>query len=186
MESENKKMLNNPQKRDSRQSSRPSHAAHAFGCAAILLSTAMIAPARSQAAPGRGARSEPEGSMSDVIHDSAVRWDANHDGIYTCDEWKAFVEHLFDIADKKRKAWITPAEFESIRNADPVFSHAEFGYFDQNGDGRVSRLEFVNAPSPFFARYDPKNTCKVSLTDLAPKPSPETGGRGHGGGRRGF
>ena len=31
---------------------------------------------------------------------SAPSWDLNGDGIYTCDEWKVFVNKIFDRADK--------------------------------------------------------------------------------------
>src|SRR5579862_3808021 len=30
-------------------------------------------------------------------------WDANHDGVYTCEEWKSFMDRLFASADKGRK-----------------------------------------------------------------------------------
>jgi hypothetical protein len=48
-----------------------------------------------------------------------------------------------------------------------MFRDADLAYFDDNRDGRLSRAEFVNKPNPFFARYDKKGTCRVTLDDIS-------------------
>jgi EF-hand domain pair/EF hand len=101
-----------------------------------------------------------------MLRDGPPGWDANHDGIFTCDEWKAFMERLFVSADKGHKGFLTPQEFESIKKADPSLAEAEFGYFDENRDGKISRKEFVEKPSVFILRFDKNGDCKVTPEEL--------------------
>lgn len=87
-------------------------------------------------------------------------------GVYTCEEWKAYVGKLFDQADRNHDGFVDAKEFEAIRKADPMFKDADIGYFDDNRDGKLSRAEFVNQPNPFFARYDKKGTCRVTIDEI--------------------
>ena len=87
-------------------------------------------------------------------------------GVYTCEEWKAYVNKLFDQADRNHDGFVDAKEFEAIRKADPMFKDADIGYFDDNRDGKLSRAEFVNQPNPFFARYDKKGTCRVTIDEI--------------------
>src|ERR1700719_4257870 len=50
------------------------------------------------------AQSRPPDPM---LNNGPPVWDANHDGIYTCEEWKKFMEQLFASADKGRKGFLT-------------------------------------------------------------------------------
>jgi hypothetical protein len=77
-------------------------------------------------------------------------WDANHDGIYTCDEWKSYLDRLFTLADRNRDGHLDPSEFTIIRRAGTAFADADFGYFDENQDGKITRSEFVEKPSEFI------------------------------------
>jgi hypothetical protein len=43
-------------------------------------------------------------------------WDANHDGIYTCDE-KSYLDRLITLADRNRDGHLDPSEFTIIRRA---------------------------------------------------------------------
>lgn len=121
---------------------------------------------------------------------SAPSWDLNGDGIYTCDEWKVFVNKIFDRADKNHDGHVDAQEFKTIKNADPLFRDADLGYFDDDHDGRLSRREFVDKPSPFFLRYDKNSDCRVTPDELkgASTGGEKTGtsphGRGRGGGLR--
>jgi len=81
---------------------------------------------------------------------SAPSWDLNGDGIYTCDEWKVFVNKIFDRADKNHDGHVDAQEFKTIKNADPLFRDADLGYFDDDHDGRLNRREFVDKPSPIL------------------------------------
>jgi len=102
----------------------------------------------------------------DPFLSSIARWDANHDGILTCDEWKQYANRIFTIADKKTDGFLDAAEFGSIGKIEPIFAGADLSYFDDNRDRRISRAEFVDKPSPFFARYDLNRDCRVTGQEL--------------------
>ena len=107
--------------------------------------------------------------------DSLVAWastwgDTGHTGVYTCDEWKRYATRLFNDADKNRDGYVDAREFKSIQQADPVLKNADLAYFDDNRDGRLSRSEFVDKPNQFFARFDRKGKCRVTLDNIADMP----------------
>ena len=105
-------------------------------------------------------------SGTDPMLHSSPSWDANHDGTYTCDEWKSFMDRLFASADKGRKGFLTRQEFDTVKKADPSLAEADFGYFDENQDGKISRKEFVDKPSVFILRFDRNGDCKVTSAEL--------------------
>lgn len=114
---------------------------------------------------------------TDPLLNSPPVWDANHDGVYTCEEWKSFMDRLFASADKGKKGYLTPQEFELVKKADPTLAQAEFGYFDENQDGKISRKEFVDKPSVFILRFDKNGDCKVTPDELKAATTPQpTGG----------
>ena len=122
------------------------------------------------------AQSRDTTSSSRVRNDPLIAWaatwgDTRGTGVYTCEEWKRYAEKLFKDADKNHDGFLTEQEFKSIQQADKVLKNADFAYFDDNKDGRVSRAEFVEKPNPFFARYDRKNECSVSLDSIVNPPS---------------
>jgi hypothetical protein len=120
----------------------------------------------------------------DAIIGSLPSWDYNHDGIYTCANWKRYMAELFSKADRKKRGYIDANEFEAIKAAEPMFASAEFAYFDSKGTGRLTRSDFVDWPSPFFIRYDSRHTCRVARADLnVPQAAPQPTRRGRG--RRG-
>jgi hypothetical protein len=139
----------------------------------MLLICGAIAPAAAQNAP-----------ESDPLVSSAQLWDLDHNGIYTCDEWKQYATRIFNLADRNRDGYVDASEFKTIQRATPVFKEAELTYFDDNRDGRISREEFVSKPNPLFARYDRNGDCKVTPAELkgaadGTQPSPkQRAGRG--------
>src|ERR1700737_3590949 len=48
-------------------------------------------------------------------------WDRNHDGIITCDEWKAYAGELFDAADANHDGFVDRTEYATIVNTDRMF-----------------------------------------------------------------
>jgi EF-hand domain pair len=101
-------------------------------------------------------------------------WDANHDGVYTCAEWKSFMEGLFKTADRNHDGSLNPAEFETVKKADPALAQAEFGYFDENQDGKITHNEFVDKPSLFILRFDRNGDCKVTQDEIKATVKPAT------------
>jgi Ca2+-binding EF-hand superfamily protein len=141
-----------------------------FGVIVAVLATCNII-GLSLAQAQSAARTDP------LLNNGPPVWDTNHDGVFTCDEWKKFMEQLFVSADKGRKGFLTKQEFEAIKKADPSLADADFGYFDENQDSKITRKEFVEKPSVFILRFDRNGDCRVTPDELkaATTPAP-TGG----------
>jgi hypothetical protein len=93
-------------------------------------------------------------------------WDANRDGVYTCDEWKGYLDRLFVSADRNHDGKLDPSEFATVRKAGGMLAEAEFGYFDENQDGKISRKEFVEKPNEFILQYDTNGDCRVTPEEI--------------------
>jgi EF-hand domain pair len=121
---------------------------------------------------------------NDPLVTSAQVWDLDHNGIYTCDEWKQFATRIFNMADRNHDGYVDASEFKTIQQAVAIFKEADLAYFDDNHDGRLSRDEFVKKPNPIFARYDKNGDCRVTpqeLKDTSASPqTPSLGKRGVG------
>ena len=95
-------------------------------------------------------------------------WDANHDGVYTCDEWKSYLERMFDLADRNHDGRLDKKEFETVRKSASALADADFGYFDENQDGKITRSEFVSKPSEFILSHDKNGDCRVTADEMKP------------------
>ncbi len=125
----------------------------------------------------------------DLLVSTARDWGGDG-GVYTCDQWRAYMAKLYRLADPKKRGYIDEKSFAIVPRASALFASATFDYFDQAGKGRVTREEFLEFPSPFFARFDKKHSCRVSNDELraASGPAPQKeekpqqiGGGHHGG-----
>jgi hypothetical protein len=139
--------------------------------------------AQQMRAPGSDA--SPGDAAADVVLATASEW-GGQGGVYTCDQWKAYLGRMFNLADTKHRGFIDAKDFAIIKRVSKVFATADFGYFDESGKGRLTRDEFVNQRSPFFLRYDTKGSCRVTSADIAaaskPQSQPASRRRGVGGG----
>jgi len=129
--------------------------------------------------------SDPLLNNHDAVVSTAREW-GGQGGVFTCQQWRAYVTRMYKIADPRHRGYIDAASFELIRKASPVFENASFDYFDMAGKGRVSQKDFIEFESPFFARFDRTRSCRVTADDIravsAPKAATpmERGGRGGG------
>jgi hypothetical protein len=135
--------------------------------------SAQSAPTGDDAHGPRSTKSRPVTSGPDI-------WDANHDGIYTCDEWKSYLDRLFTLADRNLDGHLDPSEFTIIRRAGTALADADFGYFDENQDGKITRSEFVDKPSEFILQFDKNGDCRVTQDEMkgASTDQKPTNGRG--------
>jgi hypothetical protein len=134
---------------------------------AIVVVSLLPSVASARVPNGSNAKHSAAGpAADDPLKASVARWDANHDGVYTCAEWQAYVVHLFALADTGGKGFLVATDLSIIGKQEPLFRDANMAFFDANGDGKISRLEFAAVPSPFFARYDPNHTCEVTAASL--------------------
>jgi hypothetical protein len=51
-------------------------------------------------------------------------WDANRDGVYTCDEWKGYLERVFVLADRNHDGKLDASEFATVRKAGGMLAEA--------------------------------------------------------------
>jgi hypothetical protein len=160
------------------------YSAFASGVLIALGMSATLALAQEQ----RG-NSNTTSGQGDIVVSTARIWGGNRDGAYTCDEWKQYLSRMYNLADSKHVGFITAADFARVKRASPVFANADFGFFDASGKGRISRKDFIAQPSPFFTRFDPKASCRVTEADiqkvLAAEKQTKTPDSGRGGGRHG-
>ena len=137
----------------------------AVGIIAVLLvgfasdACAQSGSSGDDARAARAARETAAATGADV-------WDANHDGIYTCDEWKSYLDRLFTLADHNRDGRLDSSEFKIVRQAGGTLADADFGYFDENQDGKITRSEFVNKPNEFILQNDKNGDCRVTPEEM--------------------
>ena len=55
-----------------------------------------------------------------------------------------------------------------------ALADADFGYFDENQDGKITRSEFVEKPSVFILRFDKNDDCKVTQEEIRAAATPAT------------
>lgn len=134
----------------------------------LLASLTGASFASAQSAAGSDTATSRRARGNDSLVAWATTWgDIGRTGVYTCDEWKRYATRLFNEADKNRDGFVDAQEFKSIQQADLMLKSADLAYFDDNRDGRLSRSEFVDKPNQFFARYDKKGECRVTLDNIA-------------------
>ena len=119
------------------------------------------------------AQSAPRPAQDALLANGPPVWDANHDGVYTCDEWKSFVDRIFTSADRNRDGHLDPSEFATVQKADATLADADFGYFDENQDGKITRKEFVEKPNAFILRFDRNGDCRVTADEIRAANAPK-------------
>lgn len=131
-----------------------------------LAPSALVPSAAAQSAlPGDTARG-PRSAKDAASTGGLEIWDANHDGVYTCAEWKSYLDRLFSYADRNHDGRLDPSEFTTIRRAAATFADADFAYFDENQDGKITRGEFVDKPSEFILQHDKDGDCRVTRDEM--------------------
>jgi hypothetical protein len=125
-------------------------------------------------APSRAAPDGPLGTGPDA-------WDANRDGVYTCEEWKSYLDRWFAAADRNRDGRLDRTEFATLRRPNTFFADADFDYFDENQDGKITHEEFVGKPNEFILQNDKNGDCRVTPEEMkGGGETPKEPGRGGG------
>ena len=112
------------------------------------------------------AQSTPQPAQDGMLKNGPKVWDANHDSVYTCDEWRSFADRIFTSADRNRDGHLDQPEFATVQKVDATLADADFGYFDENQDGKITRKEFVEKPSAFILRFDRNGDCRVTPDEI--------------------
>jgi len=72
----------------------------------LLLTGSSLALAQSAAQP----------AQDGMLKSGPPVWDANGDGVFTCDEWKSFADRIFTSADRNRDGRLDPSEFAMVQS----------------------------------------------------------------------
>jgi Ca2+-binding EF-hand superfamily protein len=96
--------------------------------------------------------------------------DTNHDGVVTRAEFLAARSARFDTMDRNGDGFISPDDFGMILKLRPQAAQKLDAFIkqaDSNGDGKVSRTELANAPTPIFDMADANHDGRVDKAELA-------------------
>jgi len=133
----------------------------------------------------QGEGMDPE-RMQNLVARYTERWDANNDGIATCDDVNLTRSRLFRILDEDKDGLLTPAEYRHSRFEDKSFMFFDFMTVDKDHDGSVSVEELVAVPNSQFLAADKDNDCRISPEEaMAAMQEMRMGNGGPEGGRRG-
>ena len=134
----------------------------AAACAAIVAAVLTLPACGSM--PSLTGGGSPFGSTSSIDRTfigAAQTWDFDKDGTVTCDEWKN-----------------DAAEFAQMAKTDHLFTVADIGYYDANGDGKATVEELTGKQNAAFKLLDKNADCRIDRTESvrvlptnAPKPS---------------
>ncbi len=97
---------------------------------------------------------------------AAQTWDLDKNNTVTCDEWKAYTRELFSSADKNGDGALSSEEYQSIVRQDRLFETAGMGFFDLNGDGRLTAQEMADKPNPAFTMLDRDKDCQIASAEM--------------------
>jgi hypothetical protein len=104
------------------------------------------------------------------------KMDTNGDGMVSMDEWTTFQNRLFDALDKDKSGFLDEAEFTGPFNENLAFATAAYARglmtksmfmkIDTNGDGKISREEFLAYHRKIFDMLDKQKKGMVGLVDF--------------------
>jgi Ca2+-binding EF-hand superfamily protein len=104
------------------------------------------------------------------------KMDTNGDGMVSKDEWTTFQEHAFAALDKDKSGFIDQAEFTATSDANVSFATAGYARglmtkemfmkIDADGDGKISREEFLSYHRKVFDMLDKQKKGMVGLVDF--------------------
>jgi hypothetical protein len=96
--------------------------------------------------------------------------DTNGDGVITREEFHAARERAFARLDRNGDGYIDKDDLSSRmagrRNAQERLTQL-VAQLDKDGDGRVSKAEFVDGPTPLFDRADTDHNGELSREEVA-------------------
>lgn len=96
--------------------------------------------------------------------------DANGDGLISLEEFKASRAQQFGRMDRNGDGVVAKSDFGRILQMRPQIGErldAMITAADANRDGRVTRAEFLAAPTPMFGRADVNRDGVVDKAELA-------------------
>jgi Ca2+-binding EF-hand superfamily protein len=96
--------------------------------------------------------------------------DTNHDGYVTREEFKASRAAQFARLDRNGDGAVMLSEYPRLAKSNGARAQKlkmVIGHADRDGDGKVTRAEFVDGPSPLFDRADSDHDGRLSSAESA-------------------
>lgn len=134
----------------------------------IAAGTLSIAAAGCSSMPSLTGGGSPFGSKNVVDRTfigAAQTWDFDKNGSVTCDEWKNYAMSLMKESDGDGNGSLDAAEFQTMAKTDRLFEVADTGYFDGNGDGRVTAEELTGKQNTAFKLLDKNGDCQIDRNE---------------------
>jgi Ca2+-binding EF-hand superfamily protein len=115
------------------------------------------------------------GGYASALHSKSVmhRMDTNHDNMVSRKEWIAFQNRVFTMIDRQKMGEVDASEYASASPYVAVFAtggyastlltREMFKNIDTNGDGKISRQEFLRYQLQIFDLMDTSRTHKGLL-----------------------
>ena len=104
------------------------------------------------------------------------KMDTNSDDRVSKDEWTTFQERTFESLDQDKSGFIDETEFTATSDANFAFATAAYARglmtkemfmkVDANGDGKISREEFLTYHRRIFDMLDKEKKGMVGLVDF--------------------
>lgn len=104
------------------------------------------------------------------------KMDTNGDGMVSKDEWTSFQEHTFNTLDKDKSGFIDQAELTATSDASFAFATAAYARglmtkemfmkIDADGDGKISREEFLSYHHRIYDMLDKQKKGMIGLVDF--------------------
>lgn len=119
---------------------------------------------------GCSAAKLPFSSASDTdvtFVNASQTWDLDKNGVVTCDEWKQYAAGGLRQADANGDGMLDATEWAVMANSDRLFDTASLGFYDSNGDGKVSVEELTGKQNPAFKMLDRNSDCQIAHDEKA-------------------
>jgi Ca2+-binding EF-hand superfamily protein len=127
----------------------------------ILVCTLVLFAGACAAAPSHAQNRDPLQMLRNA--------DANDDGVVTRAEFQANRDQIFGRLDRNRDGYVSAADSAGRRlragRAAEAMERLTTG-FDENGDGRVSRSEFVHGPALLFDQGDVNGDDRIDQAEM--------------------
>jgi len=104
------------------------------------------------------------------------KMDTNADGMVSKDEWTVFEEKMFDALDQDKSGSIDEKEFTATEHENFAFATAAYARglmtkemfmkIDANGDGKISREEFLAYHRKIFDMLDKQKKGRIGYVDF--------------------